>query len=43
MVAGGDSKQQEQQWVIKDDIDMKNFEEMIGEPALKYNFELDDF
>lgn len=41
--SNADPKQGEQQWVIKDDIDMKNFHEMIGEPALKFQFELDTF
>lgn len=41
--SAGDPKQSDQQWVIKDEIDMKNFDQMIGEPALKFQFELDDF
>jgi hypothetical protein len=33
----------DEKWVIKDGLDMKNFKELIPDPALEYNFELDDF
>jgi len=29
--------------VIKDDLDVKNFDKLIPDPAVKYNFELDEF
>ena len=37
------AKTQNQNWVIKDDLDVKNFNELIPDPAVKYNFELDEF
>lgn len=30
-------------WAIMDNIDVKNFKQMIPEPALTYPFELDEF
>jgi hypothetical protein len=29
--------------VIKDTLDMKNFKDLIPDPALAFNFELDEF
>lgn len=37
------AKTQSQNWVIKDDLDVKNFDKLIPDPAVKYNFELDEF
>eukprot|EP00347_Sterkiella_histriomuscorum_P019452 403341578 len=31
------------QWYVIDEIDMKRFKEMIPNPAIEYDFELDDF
>ena len=33
----------EQQWVIKDNIKMDNFKDLVQDPAIEYPFELDDF
>ena len=33
----------DEKWVIKDKLDMKNFEQLIPDPAIEYPFELDEF
>jgi superfamily II RNA helicase len=37
------SENKDQQWVIKDNLNMKNFHELVQDPALEYDFTLDDF
>jgi hypothetical protein len=37
------AKTSEEKWVIKDNLNMKNFKELIPDPALEYSFELDEF
>jgi len=32
-----------EKWVVTDTLDMKNFRELIPDPALDFPFELDDF
>jgi len=32
-----------EKWVVTDTLDMKNFRELIPDPALGFDFELDDF
>ena len=33
----------DEKWVIKDTENMSNFKDLIPDPALEYQFELDDF
>ena len=37
------SENKDQQWVIKDNLNMKNFHQLVQDPALEYDFTLDDF
>jgi antiviral helicase SKI2 len=37
------AKTSDEKWVVTDTIDMKNFKELIPDPALEFPFELDDF
>jgi len=37
------AKTNDQKWVITDSLDMKNFKELIPDPAMEFPFELDDF
>jgi hypothetical protein len=34
------AKKSDEKWVIKDNLDMKNFKQLIPDPALHFNFEL---
>ena len=33
----------DEKWVIKDTVDISKFKELIPDPAIEFNFELDDF
>ena len=33
----------DEKWVIKDTVDISKYKELIPDPAIEYNFELDDF
>jgi hypothetical protein len=37
------AKDAKRQYAIVDTINMKNFKEMLPDPAISYPFELDDF
>lgn len=37
------SENKDQEWVIKDDMSMSNFHELVQDPAMEYDFTLDDF
>ncbi len=32
-----------EKWVVKDTVSMKDFKKLIPDPAINYDFELDDF
>jgi antiviral helicase SKI2 len=37
------SENKDQEWVIKDNMNMSNFHELVQDPAMEYDFTLDDF
>jgi len=41
--ADGGKQAKQEQWVITDKADMKNFKQLVQDPAIEYPFELDDF
>ena len=38
-----DEETKDEKWVITDNMSMKNYHQLVQDPAIEYPFELDDF